>query len=482
MVVVAAPRQSLRCRSCCKNEGIQGRHCIQFPTVIVRLDNLQGLQRVGVSRVTRDECTLRICCIILITKACSRLKLRYFCVTVCKSWLGVRQNWLTAKMGLLTVRSLALAGVVAQGISQRTKRFLPAGSLNMGYVGGDCNETVIINATQSGLNVLFWFAINLIADPSSGEPAVSGGPDLDCVARVAGQLAALNLPTTHMITVGGWDAPHPDTTYPPAAMYAAWKRWNEQTVARPGLPFGFDGIDWDMEGYDDPANPNNNFTVECLDLVGQFSQMAQSDGYIVSLVPPESYLDPTTPLYDRSLLHAYPEWQPNFLYHGHNAYALLLVKYGNTSLGPGSAAVPTFDLVSIQLYESWSHADYNITAAPGSSRQTGAQYLAAWVPRVLAGWWVDFGSDPASGVPSQMVSVLPSQLVIGLANAWAGNPKSLLIMPDQVGQAWTTLKAQGQLPRGTVFWTILNEGDVPYNQSEPLWYAAGINSFMHTRG
>lgn len=47
-------------------------------------------------------------------------------------------------------------------------------------------------------------------------------------------------------------------------------------------------------GADNQSSPINTFTVPCLDLVGQFSQLAQQDGYVVSLVPPESYLDPTT--------------------------------------------------------------------------------------------------------------------------------------------------------------------------------------------
>ena len=134
------------------------------------------------------------------------------------------------------------------------------------------------------------------------------------------------------------------------------------------------------------TSPYNTFTVEVLDTVGVFSQLAQADGYIVSLVPPESYLDPlTAPLYDRSLLWAYPDgWQPNFKYHGHNAYAMLLAKYANTTFG--STVVPTFDLVMIQLYETYSHADYYITAA--TPRVTAAEYLVSWVPRVTKGWCV----------------------------------------------------------------------------------------------
>ena len=67
--------------------------------------------------------------------------------------------------------------------------------------------------------------------------------------------------------------------------------------------------------------------------MGQFSVLAKKDGYIVAMAPAESYLDPTTSQFDRSLSHPYPEWkdlQPNFRYHGHNTYAYLLAEYGTT--------------------------------------------------------------------------------------------------------------------------------------------------------
>jgi hypothetical protein len=287
-----------------------------------------------------------------------------------------------------------------------------------------------------------------------------------------------------MLSVGGWDAPHPDTRNPPAVVYAAWKEWNANVVARPGFESGFDGVDWDLEGNDTPSDPGNNFTVACLDLVGQFSQAAQADGFIVTLVPPESYLDPmTAPTYDRSLLHNYPDsWQPNFLYHGRNAYALLLAKYGNTTLSDGSSVL-TYDLIMIQLYESWSHADFNCTApaSAGGPQQTAVEYLTSWVPNLTAGWYLDFASDPASGVPSQTVGLAKSQVVLGLANGWAGGPKSILIMPADVGAAFVNLAAVGLAPRGTVFWTLTAEGAVPPGQTQPLWMGAQLNTFLHTR-
>ena len=77
----------------------------------------------------------------------------------------------------------------------------------------------------------------------------------------------------------------------------------------------------------------------------------------------ESYVDLTTSVFDRSLLHEYDEWktlQPGFAYHGHNVYSYLLDRYALYTTSQGTQ-LPTFDFVTIQLYEGYSHAEYNIT-------------------------------------------------------------------------------------------------------------------------
>jgi len=184
-----------------------------------------------------------------------------------------------------------------------------------------------------------------------------------------------------MVTVGGWGAPDPVTTFSASEMWLAWKEWNKEVDAA-GLPGGFDGIDWDMEGANDPEASSNVLTIEMLDLVGEMSQMAQIDGYIVSIVPPESYLDTTTSAFDMSLLHPYSEWEGivDFYYHGHNCYAYLIAKYGSTTLS--DTIVDTFDIISIQLYESYTHMEYNISAAPVATRQTASDYLIQYIPQV----------------------------------------------------------------------------------------------------
>ena len=297
----------------------------------------------------------------------------------------------------------------------------------------------------------------------------------------------MNLPTIHLISIGGWNAPHPDTSNPPDVTYENWVKWNNDT---------FDGIDWDIEGNDDTNSPFNMFTQPCLDLMGQISQLAKKDGYLVSMVPAESYLDPTASVFDFYLNHSYPEWEtlvPFFPYHGHNVYAYLLVKYGSTLVN--GQVSDTFDFVTIQLYEGYSHADYNITLG----RQSPVSYLQNWIPLVYGGWDLEIpsnyistdwgtGSSAVGGISTVRVSVPPSRLVIGLANGWAGgdssiNPtKFLLIYPDQVGDSYRALEATGLAPRGYAFWVISEEGNASVARPNvPVWMAAGLNQFLHTR-
>lgn len=113
----------------------------------------------------------------------------------------------------------------------------------------ECDEK-IVEAAVNGANVIMWFSINLLTDPSSGNPIITNGPNWDCVANITRTIRDVyKLPTVHMISVGGWNSPHPSTKNSPEEVYSHWKHWNEQVIARPQLGFhGFDGIDWDIEG------------------------------------------------------------------------------------------------------------------------------------------------------------------------------------------------------------------------------------------
>ena len=111
----------------------------------------------------------------------------------------------------------------------------------------------------------------------------------------------------------------------------AQKRMNESHVAR--LP------PYDTEGNDDPASERNVLDVASLDLFGSLSVAMKRGGYLTTMVPPESYLDPTDDRFDTRLNLTYDGEFDGvyFPHHGRNCYAYLLAKYGYTEVhGVGS--------------------------------------------------------------------------------------------------------------------------------------------------
>ena len=296
-------------------------------------------------------------------------------------------------MFIASVFFLVLSSIV---VAHSHDRVLPE-NLIVGYASWSECDDKLVTAVEEGVNVLIWFAINLLANETTGEPVITGGPDLTCVKEIQATIRAKNLPTIHLISVGGWDAPHPNTSNPVSVVYANWVKWNDGV---------FDGFDWDVEGNDDLKSPNNFMTVDVLQLMGEMSQMAKRDGFIVSMAPAESYVDPTFPTADGSLAHNYPEWellQPGFTYHGRNCYSYIMTHFGTTG------AVPTFDFISLQLYEGYSHLLFNTTEL--APPQSAVDYLVALVPRFIQGYSVAFSAfDEPPAVAT--VAIPRTQLVL----------------------------------------------------------------------
>jgi hypothetical protein len=123
-------------------------------------------------------------------------------------------------------------------------------------------------------------------------------------------------------------------------------------------------------------------------------------------------------------------WKPDFFYHGKNTYAYSLAKYPTTELANGHV-VPTFDFVSVQLYEGYSRANDVINeqgVAP-------SDYIADVVRAMNQGWDIHFGEE--GGLGTQNMRVAHTQLIVGLANAWASplpGDKFLLILPEVRGK------------------------------------------------
>ena len=410
-------------------------------------------------------------------------------------------------------------------LNQTTKKEvkLPE-KLIVGYANWNQCDELLVKAVQQGVNVLIWFAINLTVDPVTGKPTINNGPERTCVEKIINEIKSLNLSTVHLISVGGWNAPHPDTSIPVEDMYKHWKEWNNNL---------FDGFDWDIEGNDDFSSRYNHFTYECLDFMGRFSQLAKQDGYLVAMAPAESYLDPSTSAFDSDLIHTYPEWQnlepkgayTDFRYHGHNVYAYLLIKYKDTVLTSNdttttttTTTVDTFDFITIQLYEGYSHAQYQIFI----QKVSPIIYLENFIKQMNNGWEIELptitsitttennlnnkdtcnnptttqtSSSSSSSLPAAQacsiqrikINVPKSKLVIGLANGWAGDGKFLFIDPDDIATAYTTLVTQNTEPRGFAFWNIKDEGLVPSqqqreeNKGQPVWLASSLNKFLKIR-
>ena len=239
-----------------------------------------------------------------------------------------------------------------------------------------------------------------------------------------------------------------------------WNEWNKR------LPVPFDGFDWDLEGNDQLSSPNNEFTPRCLQLVLDMSIAAKRAGLLATLAPPQSYFDVTTQQFNRFLNNTDPDFHPEFHYMGRNSYAYLL-----------AAAPPgTFDLVEVQLYETFAPALRSLdTGMPG------ADYLRAWAAQLLAGWMINV-TDPQLPLKGLLpVHLEPSRFIAALSFAPGSSAgRSAFFWPDQVQEAYQAADPSRR-PRGYAFWNIGMEGSKVNNTNSTVAFASSLNSFLHVR-
>ena len=327
--------------------------------------------------------------------------------------------------------------------------------LKIGYAWAENFEITydkVLEAVKNGLNVIIWFALDMSSNSNSTKPEFKGGPDYSKVVQTIKNLTENNYNVINLISVGGWGAPHPDTRFTAEEYYEEWIKFNKRISNEESGFFGFDGLDWDIEGTDDINSSINYFTYEELDLMGKFSKLLKNGGYIVSMAPAESYIDSSTDEFSLSLLYNYPEWEnelPNFTYHGRNAYAYLIAKY----------SIDTFDFISVQLYESWSHALYKFR----KEHQFFGDILYNIVDNYTKGYLVDFSTDEKSGMDKKTIKIPQNKLVIGLANAWAFG-KALFIDEKNITEGYHTLVKKNKDVRGFMFWSVGYEGDIPTSE------------------
>ena len=260
--------------------------------------------------------------------------------------------------------------------SAHRQRTLPDTPLVIGYAH-DCQSGKVDLAIEGGVNVVVWAFLHMTASthhdqvsPLRHHTAVNGlhpsidtsHLDLQCIRACRRRWEARGIEVTHLAAFGGWNGPHVDEHYSGAAWFAAFEDMNthhgdgDSTLFDGGRPL-FDGVDVDFEGNDDVHAPT----------IADFCQAAKESGLLVTMAPPESYLDALGDgSFSLSLAMPPLAWKhgpvaaptaagstgppPTFRHAGRNAYAWLLDELG----------IDTFAFVAIQLYEGWSRASHAI--------------------------------------------------------------------------------------------------------------------------
>ena len=342
--------------------------------------------------------------------------------------------------------------------------------LKIGYANwGECDEK-IYEAVQNGLNVIIWFSIDMASNEDNTKPMFKRGPNYEDVAKMIKKFKDNNYNVVNLISIGGWNSPHVNTEFTAEEYLQEWINFNKNISNKEYDFYGFDGIDWDIEGNDDFKSSHNYFTYKELDIMGQFSQLLKKEGYIVSMAPAESYLDPTTSEFSLSLLNNYPEWEkefPNFTYHGRNVYAYLISKY----------SLNTFDFISIQLYEGYTHTLYKYER----EKKSFGEIINELVENLTKGYIVDFSKDKDSGLGKEFIKIDEEKIVIGLGNGWACG-RFLFVDEKNIVNGYKYLKDQKKDVRGFMFWDIADEGKIPQSDStddkNPFYMAKVINSIL----
>ncbi|KAL9181888.1 hypothetical protein ACHAXT_012231 [Thalassiosira profunda] len=388
--------------------------------------------------------------------------------------------------GIKAVTSFLVVGANnwagSDGSPPPLRRTIP-GKVLIGYASHSY-ENVRKAVTDDGVNVVIWAFMEISTDTYDhrqdewlqssrrtlstnasvdGDRQVKTGLDLAAIASLIEDLDDAGFShVPHLVSFGGWNGPHLDPLVDAQEWFAIWNASAASSI--------FHGIDWDLEGNDDRQSPNNYFTIECLEKMGEIGRLMKEGGYIVHLAPPQSYLNLRSSNFSRYVNLTDPNrgWHGDFSYFGANVYGYLLAKYGDC-----------IDLVSIQLYESFSDAALSIhhdgTAA--------SEYLFSLVQNLArnnASVHIDFSQDANSGLAERWVDLPLSKLVIGLANGWAmRNPgeKTLFIAEADCKTAYLRLKCSehGDItPRGFMVWTLNERG------SEGVYLARDIGNFLHS--
>uniref|UniRef100_A0A7S1C127 GH18 domain-containing protein n=1 Tax=Corethron hystrix TaxID=216773 RepID=A0A7S1C127_9STRA len=358
---------------------------------------------------------------------------------------------------------------------QNPRKKLP-NKILVAYTTNNCRDdmTKVTQAIEEGVNVLIWSFIHFVAREDAIHETCTSIAELTCGVRIQAELdlskyslyrEQLRLmgfsKVVHLVAFGGWNGPHLPSGYSSLELFDAFNNFNNRNNDDAfGGPL-FDGIDWDLEGHDDMQSPTNEFTIECLDQMGELSKLIKDDGFIVSMAPPESYLDITSQKFSLRVNLTYPDpWHEDFQYHGRNVYAYVLAKWNDA-----------IDLIFLQFYESFSHAAYQVS----QRGQSPSDFLIEYCD-TLANYGesmrVDFEDDPSVRLQNQSIKLPLSKLVFGFANGWALNDdigdKTIFFPADSIKKAYRELAMSGKEPRGVGCWVVEEEGNNGINYIKDL--------------
>ena len=138
--------------------------------------------------------------------------------------------------------------------------------LLVGY-GSNCDR--VRQAVHNGVNCVIWSFLDVVAvtNVEHSEAKIVTSLNLTAIRDLVQELKRDGFGhVVHLASVGGWNGGHLDPSINAAEWYSTFKNQVGDL---------FHGIDWDLEGNDDLSSPWNFFTIECLDTLGEISEMAK---------------------------------------------------------------------------------------------------------------------------------------------------------------------------------------------------------------
>ena len=126
-------------------------------------------------------------------------------------------------MRLLIVQSCVPTHGCLSTASARISALLPA------FCRGECDQRVD-QAIKDGVNVVIWFSLTF---ENRAEALITSSVAPQCVQDSVKRLKAAGLEAVHLISVGGWNVPHPDTKYSGAEWYDKFKKFNKAASGAP---------------------------------------------------------------------------------------------------------------------------------------------------------------------------------------------------------------------------------------------------------